>query len=79
MKTKIQKWGNSLAVRIPKPIAKELGIGEGEDMSISLENQRITLKRAAKEYELDKLLGKVSDTNFHGEIEWGDTEGGEVW
>ena len=45
MKTTIQRWGNSLAVRIPKALAQETAFGEGDEVDLRADEQRIVLER----------------------------------
>lgn len=79
MRTKIQKWGNSLAVRIPKPLAKEIQIGEGRDMEIFSGNGRIVLAPISRAYELKALLSQIKKENLHSELETGAPLSKEVW
>lgn len=74
--TKVQKWGNSLAVRIPSNIAEQLAIHQGAEMEISVENQKIILVPKKKKPTLEELLAKVTPENRHAEIDFG-TEGNE--
>jgi antitoxin MazE len=72
MKTKVQKWGNSLALRIPKSFASEVGIKNASpvEMSIVSGNLIITPMATAK-LSLQKLLAKVTKNNLHREITTG--------
>jgi antitoxin MazE len=74
--TKVQKWGNSLAVRIPSNIAEQLAIHQGAEMEISVENQKIILAPKKKKPALEELLAKVTPENRHAEIGLG-AEGNE--
>jgi antitoxin MazE len=76
--TKVQMWGNSLAVRIPKSIAEAISIDQGSEMELSVVNQVITLKPKKKKPSLDELLALVSPENRHTEIDFGDREGNEL-
>ena len=80
MVTKIQKWGNSLGLRIPKSFAKNVAIEEGSSVDISLEGDRLVIKpiRAAQ-YKLSDLLTLVTEDNRHEEILVGDALGKEAW
>lgn len=80
MVTKIQKWGNSLGLRIPKSFAKNVAIEEGSSVDISLEGDRLVIKpiRAAQ-YKLSDLLSLVTEENRHDEILVGDALGKEAW
>jgi antitoxin MazE len=79
MKATIQKWGNSLAVRIPKSITKDSGVSEGSNIEISIENGNIILSPREKEYSLKVLLNNITLENIHSEISTGDQTGGEIW
>ena len=76
-----QKWGNSLAVRIPKEVADRLGIDQGSEMDLSLLSKEgmITLKpkRTRKKYNLSELLSQITPENRHQEIDLG-IEGREL-
>ncbi|BDG34059.1 AbrB/MazE/SpoVT family DNA-binding domain-containing protein [Parageobacillus thermoglucosidasius] len=74
--TKVQKWGNSLAVRIPSNIAEQPAIHQGSEMKISVENQKIILAPKKKKPALKELLAKVTPENRHAEIGFG-VEGNE--
>jgi len=74
----MQKWGNSLAVRIPKPLADILGIGPGSQVRIAAEQGRIVITAAAK-YSLEELLEGITPANLHGETNLGKPAGKEVW
>ncbi len=80
MKTQIQKWGNSLAVRIPKAFANDLGLDQDSTIELVLEDGCLVLKPAAlPKYELSRLLSKVTEDNRHGEYDFGGPAGAEQW
>ena len=79
MLTTIQRWGNSLAVRIPKPFALQTDLSENSEVDISLEGNRIVVSPATKEWKLDDLLAGITTRNTHTETSWGDRAGGEAW
>ncbi|MGV8095020.1 MAG: AbrB/MazE/SpoVT family DNA-binding domain-containing protein [Mangrovibacterium sp.] len=79
MKTKVQKWGNSLAIRIPKAVSKETSITDGTAVDISVKEGVIVVSHAKKGFLLKELLEKVTDENIHREISSGSPVGGEVW
>jgi antitoxin MazE len=80
MKARIQKWGNSLALRIPRSIAIDAGFAEQTMVDITLEQGVVMITRTAQtEYTLDELLQNVSSTNIHAESDLGAPEGNEVW
>lgn len=66
MKTRVQKWGNSLAVRIPKSFAEELDFEDGSPAEMSLEDGAIVIKPDRdKVWDLEALLAGVTDDNLH--------------
>ena len=80
MITRIQKWGNSLALRIPKPMAVELKLDQDSAVEIRQENGYIMLIPVRKRrFNLDELLDKIDDSNLHEEIDSGKPVGNEVW
>jgi antitoxin MazE len=78
MKARIQKWGNSLAVRIPKNLADETGLVDDSLVEINLVNGEIHI-HPIHHYELDDLLAQISDENKHEEIDTGESQGTEAW
>jgi antitoxin MazE len=79
MHIQVAKWGNSLAVRLPKALAIETGLAEGEEVEMSIENGRLVIEAKAPHYCLDDLLKKVTSKNLHQEIDNGGPVGQEVW
>ncbi|MGI8884415.1 MAG: AbrB/MazE/SpoVT family DNA-binding domain-containing protein [Pyrinomonadaceae bacterium] len=80
MKVQIQKWGNGLALRIPKSFAVESKIEQGSTVEVSLESGRIIVFPVTEqEFSLDELLAEVTAENLHGEIDTGDSVGREIW
>lgn len=69
MSTKIQKWGNSLAIRIPKSYAEALKFDEGSDVKFKIVKDKLVISRKRKpEFRLENLLDKISEKNLHKEI-----------
>lgn len=80
MNTTVQKWGNSLALRIPSAIAKGMQVREGSAVELSVEEGSIVIKPAKKrKLSLAQLLKGVTKENRHSEIDWGAPVGREVW
>lgn len=80
MKSKVKLWGNSLALRIPRYIAKQMKIDNGSDVDVLLEKEKIIIKPIAKKQEtLDYLLSKINKDNIHKEEDFGEPVGGEIW
>ena len=76
----ISKWGNSLAVRIPRSIAKQAGLNEGDSVSMDLDSQGdVVLRPARPAYELADLVAQITPKNRHQETNWGKPQGMESW
>jgi len=78
MDTKIQKWGNSLALRIPKAYAERIGLRTNSPVRISLEEDRLVIE-PVRRAKLADLLADVTPDNIHDETDWGAPVGNEVW
>ena len=79
MQTKIQKWGNSLAVRIPQAFVKEAHVTCGTTVDLSVDDGKIVIDpRAEPTYRLDDLLKGVTKKNVHAEVETGEAVGREI-
>ncbi len=80
MRTKIQKWGNSLALRIPRGFALHANLKTNSEVDIHLVNNEIVIKPViSKNKELEKLLSDITPENIHKEVETGPAEGNEIW
>lgn len=80
MKTTVQKWGNSYAVRIPKSFIKEVGLEYRTDVEMTLEDGKLVIQPAKEEtVKLDELLSKVTKKNLHTAVETGAPVGNETW
>ena len=85
MTTTVQKWGNSLGVRIPKDIAKKMRFVVGSRITVTPEKGRVVIKAAAQPSaeenvpSLEELLRRVTPRNRHPETYWGPPRGREVW
>ena len=80
METRVQKWGNSLALRIPKPFALELGLEADSPVEIALADGRLVVTPLARPApSLEQLLARVTDANMHREVDSGPAAGSEAW
>jgi antitoxin MazE len=80
VETVIKKWGNSLALRIPKPLADEVGLAEDSAVDLLLEEGKLVIVPAtASRYTLESLLADVTVENLHDEVDTGVAMGGEAW
>ena len=80
MKTQIQKWGNSLAVRIPKAFAVNLGLVQDSSVELALEDGNLVVRPSpSPKYQLSALLDRVTEDNLHTEDDYGRAVGNEEW
>ncbi len=80
MKTKVARWGNSLALRLPKHLTTSYQISEGSHVEIVEEPQGLLVKPlSGRKFQLDDLLKGISKTNLHTEIESAGPQGKEIW
>ena len=80
MRTRIQKWGNSLALRIPKPFAEEARIRENAAVDLSVRSGKlVVVPLPEQEFSLDQLVAQITPRNRHDETETGGSVGSEVW
>ncbi len=80
VKTRVQRWGNSLGVRIPKVLAKEMALETDSEVDLSSRDGAIIITLARQRNpSLRKLLSCVTEANLHGEIASGGPEGHEAW
>jgi antitoxin MazE len=80
MNARIQRWGNSLALRIPRPVAQHLGLVQNSLVHLSMTSTRLTVVPAPKERpSLDQLLSRVTRDNLHKGTETGRPVGRETW
>lgn len=80
METTIQKWGNSLAVRLPKAVTQKLALRPGSRVRVHEEKREVIISPARKiEKSLKDLVAMITPENRHGETDWGRPRGREVW
>jgi len=79
MTATIKKWGNSLAVRLPKTLARENQLREGAQVELVRTGAGLLLKPAPrKRYRLSELVARITPKNRHAETDWGRSEGREI-
>jgi len=80
MKTRIQKWGNSLALRIPKAFANEVGLQRETSVEVSLADGKLVINPVTQpKPTLKQLLARVTKENLHHEVNTGSAVGNETW
>jgi antitoxin MazE len=80
MKTQLSKWGNSLAVRIPKPVALAAQLKTGDDLEVDVEGPgRVRIRKPKRKPTLEELISGITPQNQHSETDWGEPVGKELW
>ena len=80
MRTRVQKWGNSLGLRIPRGLAEEVGLGAGTEVSLRAKDGELVIKPSVPErLSLADLLAEVSEANLHASIDTGSAVGAEFF
>jgi antitoxin MazE len=77
-KAQVAKWGNSLAVRIPKAVAEQARLQEGDSIVIEALKGRIELRPAERIPTLEELVAQITTENRHEETNWGRDVGKEI-
>jgi antitoxin MazE len=78
MKAKMVKWGNSLAVRIPKPVVEKARLKEGDSLEIESSEGQIELRRVNQVPTLRQLVSQITPENRYAEISAGAETGKEI-
>lgn len=78
MRARIQRWGNSLAIRIPRAYAVDLGVGEGAEVELELDDQRLVVTPVHVP-TVEALVEGITARNRHEVITFGRAEGDEAW
>lgn len=80
METTIQKWGNSLAVRLPKEVTRKLALRAGRRVRVYEERQEVVIAPAREtEMSLKELVAGITPENLHAETVWAKPLGREIW
>lgn len=79
MRAQVAKWGNSLAVRIPKTMAREAGLAAGTTVQMTAADGGVLIASTAPHYSLRELVARITPKNRHGETDWGGPLGREHW
>jgi antitoxin MazE len=79
MEATIQKWGNSLALRIPQAVAQQIRVAEGDAVQLRVDADGLNIRPARPRYRLGDLVRGVTPQNRQAETDWGQAQGREVW
>lgn len=79
MRVTIRKWGNSLALRLPRAVAQDVDFTEGTEVDVTQDGDQLVITKAAPKVTLAELLAAVTQENLHGEVSTGTPRGREEW
>ena len=79
-KSQLAKWGNSLAVRLPRRIVETAGLRKGDSLNLSVgKGGAVVMRPAHRKYHLKELVSGITPRNRHDETDWGGPVGKEMW
>jgi antitoxin MazE len=79
MNLRVRKWGNSLAIRLPKDVARPLQLEEGTTLQLEVVDGNLLFTPERGKRTLDQLLAGVTPETIHSETDWGDPRAAEIW
>jgi antitoxin MazE len=79
MTATLQRWGNSLGLRLPRPLLNQLGLREGAQVDLKVEGDRLVITRVSRRPSLQELMAGITAADRPGELEWGPPTGNEAW
>ena len=80
MTATVQKWGNSLALRIPKSLANDVDLHQGSVVELTVvEGEMVVKPKNERKLSLAQMLKRVTKKNLHAETDWGRPMGKEIW
>jgi antitoxin MazE len=80
MSVTLHRWGNSVGLRLPKPLLKQLGLTEGSKVEVKIEDNRLVIEQSGRRrYTMAELLEGFTPDDRPGEVDWGPPVGREVW
>ena len=79
MHVRVQKWGKSLAVRIPNSLAKDAEVAEGTVLHVAVAEGKLVATPVQRKLWLRELLSRANKKNLHGEVDFGAPVGHEIW
>lgn len=79
MDVTVQKWGDSLAIKIPDIFAKDINIQPGSHIDLKKVKDKLILKPCTRKFTLKKMLSGINENNIHSETSTGEAVGNEIW
>ncbi len=80
MAVTLHRWGNSVGLRLPKPLLEQVGLKEGAEVDVKVEGNRLVIEPVRpRRYTMAELLEGFTPDDKPGEVDWGPPAGREVW
>lgn len=80
IKQRISRWGSGYGIRVPKSILIKLGLSDGDEVFVNIENEQIVIMPVKRtSYSFEQLVSKITPANIHNEIDFGTRIGNEFW
>ncbi|MDB5484032.1 MAG: AbrB/MazE/SpoVT family DNA-binding protein [Caulobacteraceae bacterium] len=78
MHVQLSKWGNSLGLRLPRALARQIGVREGQRVDVTTDGTRLIIEPVTRAWRLEDLLVGMTPEAMHEAFDWGDDRGREV-
>jgi antitoxin MazE len=78
MHVQLSKWGNSLGLRLPRALARQIGVREGQQVNVIADGARLIIEPVTRAWRLEELLVGMSPEAMHEAFDWGDDRGREA-
>ena len=78
MHVQLSKWGNSLGLRLPRALAQQIGVQEGQSVNVIADGGRLIIEPVTKAWRIEDLLVGMTPEAMHEAFDWGDDRGREV-
>lgn len=80
MKVKLQKWGNSMGIRIPNLLLKEFDLKLNDELKLTYDDDKIIITKSKnKQISLAELFKNYKGKNLAKDFEWDESVGKEIW
>lgn len=77
MQVQLSKWGNSLGLRLPRALAEQIGVSEGQKVNIVAEGPRLIIEPVPLAFSLQDLLANMTPEAMRDAFDWGEDAGRE--
>lgn len=75
----LKKWGNSIGLVLPAPMAKAVHLSSGSKVEIDVSDQSLIVRKSSGQSRIEELCAAVTPENLHSETQWGSQQGNEAW